>query len=83
MITRQRTVTVIPSPEELAEEFAGMSAHDQAAFFVELARLTSLWDNPFAFQLQAITDSPVLTTEARSLMEQIGQYAWPYTEKEA
>jgi hypothetical protein len=78
MITRHKTIIVNPSPEELAAEFAEFNAYEQAAFFVELARLMKLWDRPAVMQLQAITDNPLLTTEARSLMAQIGEYAWPY-----
>jgi chorismate mutase len=81
MIVRREVIRVEVTPEELASEFAKASADEQAAFFVELARLMELWDRPAAMQLQAITDSEVLDRPARYLMERIGHYAWPYTEK--
>jgi len=74
MFQRKAIIDVTPTPDELASEFADMDAEQQAMFFSELARITDKWDNPFCFQLQAITDNPALTDEARYIMTQIGEY---------
>jgi len=59
------------TPEELAEEFWRMGADEQALFFDHLARKSSGY---LAMQLQAVSDSPELTTEARVCMQSVGEY---------
>ena len=70
------TVTVDITPEELAAEFSHMDDDEQVRFLNELSSLVSKWEAPFCVQLQYITDNDALTTEARRLMDSIGEYAW-------
>ena len=63
------------SVEEVAEAFCGMSSTEQAAFFNTVYAITSDWSVPFCFQLQMITDEPVLDEGGRSIMRQIGEYS--------
>jgi|GEM_PF-1212930 len=74
MMQRKITVTVEPTPHELAFEFSQMGDKNQAEFFNELARLVDEWEKPFCFQLQYIADHPTLTREGREVMRQIGEY---------
>jgi hypothetical protein len=83
MIKRQVMVELALTPAEAAHEFSKMSNHVQAVFFNELAKLVNSWDNPFCFQLQMLTDSPVLHSGGRKIMEQIGEYAGPNFETTA
>ncbi len=73
----ERTIYIDPNPQELAKSFAEMNGDQQAEFFSALAAEVKEWSNPFCIQLQWITDSAALTEEARTLMEQIGEYARP------
>lgn len=75
MITRQITADIRLTPQELAYEFAGMDAKQQAEFFNELAMAVNDWPRDFAFQLQAVVDTNLLTAAGRYRMHQIGQYA--------
>ena len=76
MIKRNQRIEVTPTPEELASEFCGLDADEQARFFNEIDKLSSKWDNGlFCFQMQALTDSEILTREGRCIMETIGEYA--------
>lgn len=81
MFKRIIEVKVTPTPAELAYEWSNMSEHDQAAFFNELARIVYGWSIPFCVQLQEVTDCPTLSDEARHIMEQIGEYAYPLKEE--
>lgn len=61
--------------EEVAEAFCEMDSTEQAAFFNTVYATTSDWAVPFCFQLQMITDDPVLDEGGRSIMRQIGEYS--------
>ena len=74
MLERKVTVTVDPTPYELAFEFARMSERQQAEFFSELAVMVAKWEVPFVFQLQAIIESAALTEDGLAVMRQIGEY---------
>lgn len=65
-------VEVCLTPTELAEMFWSMPSNEQAHFFGHLANLSG---DKLAFQLQAVTDEPGLSDDARYLMHQIGQYS--------
>lgn len=41
----ERTVSFVPTVEELAEQFAGLKSDEQCAFFVEVARIASTWED--------------------------------------
>ena len=69
-------VDVEITPEEMAFEFANMDDDEQVRFLNELAQIVWKWEQPFAVQLQYITDNDALTTNARHLMQSIGAYAW-------
>ena len=74
MIRRNKILEVYLTPEELATEFANMDAERQAKFFNQLAKEADEWDAPFVMQLQAITDCPKLSNDARHIMISIGDY---------
>jgi hypothetical protein len=69
------TVKAEPTIEQLAEMVAHLSSDDHAKLLSEIARITQSVNYGEAMQLQWITDDPALTDGARSLMEQIGNYA--------
>ena len=75
MIKRQIEVEITLRAEELAEQFCNMCSDEQADFFNEVARVVSNWSNPFALQLQGITDEAHLNGKARYIMKQIGEYS--------
>lgn len=60
-----------PSANEIAEVFWDMDAEEQACFFNRLAEISN---GSLVMQLQYLTDSPYLTTEARVVMRRIGEY---------
>ncbi len=70
----KQTINITPS--EIAKLFCNMDADEQAIFFNVIASEIKLWENPFCFQLQAVTDSPELLDEARKVMKEIGEYAY-------
>lgn len=74
-IKREITIEDL-TPEELAEEFSHMDDEKQARFFNELGRVVATWERSFCFQLQYVTDNPILTTVGRETMAEIGAYAW-------
>ena len=78
MIKRNVEVEVVLTAKELAKIFADANGDFQAEFFNELANEVKTWRMPFCFQLQAITDQDNLTSDGRWVMEQIGEYAYPY-----
>jgi len=63
------------TPKEIAQGFSDLCEDGQAEFFNELAAITSKWNSPFCFQLQAVTDSEILTDEGRKIMATIGKYS--------
>lgn len=77
MIERNFHVEIVLSPQEMATAFCEMDADHQAAFFSEVAVLTSGWERAFCFQAQYITDSDMLTDAGRSIMRVIGEYGEP------
>jgi len=73
-VTRMISINDI-TPAELAKEFCSWGEDEQAIFFNQIYAESQKWKRPFCFQLQAITDSPILTIGARFIMRQIGEYA--------
>jgi hypothetical protein len=71
-ITRTAEIEVTPTWNELAELFWGMNAHDQAQFFNHLGAIA---ETKLCFQLQFISDSPMLNGTGRFAMSQIGDYS--------
>ena len=80
MIKRQIDIDVRLTPQEMAFEFCNMSDAEQAAFFNELARITEKWRHPLCMQLQYLADNETLTTAARAVMIQIGEYAMEHNQ---
>ena len=76
-IRRRIEVEVLPTSGELASMFCEMDADEQAHFFNSVAYESARWKRDFVFQLQAITDSPVLHSTGREIMRGIGEYAQP------
>lgn len=74
VISRMQSYDITPTPAELATVFCAMDADEQAAFLNCIANITADWKTPFVFQLQAIIDSPVLSAQGRSVMQEIGEY---------
>lgn len=68
MITKQ--VSIVPTPEECANEFASAGSAWQVRFFNTLAQ-RSFWEE----QLYHVTKDEALTPEARKLMNLIGVYS--------
>ena len=77
-IERTIEIEVNPTWWEVADLFWSMTAQEQALFFNKLAEIDAAI---FAMQLQYITDHPDLTLGGRTVMEKIGQYSQPYSEK--
>ncbi len=75
MIKRMREIEIDLTVREISEAFCDMDADDQACFFNHLAAITAEWKQHFCFQLQAITDSPMLSDAGRSVMNRIGIYS--------
>lgn len=75
---RTTTIKIEPTPEELAECFCNMDANQQARFFNAVADVSGKWKNPFCFQLQAITEKPILSASGRTVMAEIGNYAFQF-----
>lgn len=81
MITVTESFNVQLTVEELASEFCGMGADQQAVFFNQIALISAEWKNPLCFQLHNIMMSEVLTPDGRWVMEQIGIYSSPLSEQ--
>lgn len=65
-----------PTPELVAELFAGMDSADQAKFFNHVAEISSTWKLAgWVIQLQYITDEDGLSLAGRRVMQQIGEYS--------
>jgi hypothetical protein len=75
MLKKEISVDIKLTPMDLATEFCEMDGEQQAEFFNLLSQLSRAWDKPLVFQLQAITDSEVLTLDGRSAMASIGEYS--------
>ncbi len=73
MIYRDVHVEVKPTPAELAGEFWRMDANQMAVFFNCISEESEAFK--FAMQMQYLTDSNVLHSGGRSIMETIGKYA--------
>ena len=72
-----KTVEIELSPLELATVFCEMDAEQQALFFSHLYGLTMEWEGNIGNQLQAISDSPMLSDGGRFVMGKIGEYSKP------
>lgn len=75
-LARNAEISVDVTPQECAAVFASYSDLQQAEFFNELAKQVAKWDKPFAFQLQALSESHKLDSQGRFIMSQIGSYAY-------
>lgn len=64
-----------PTPEELAIEFCELYEDGQAKFFNRVAEIFDQPSHSLSMQLEYISQSKLLTDEARSLMRRIGEYA--------
>jgi len=73
-ITRQVSVEVAPTIEELAAMIVHMSNGDQARLISAMAEEAKF---SVTRQLQYVTDCPLLTKEGRALMRLIGDYSSP------
>lgn len=77
----ERTVTVEPTPQELARCFMGLYNDEQAKFLNECARIANEEiGSKWCLQLQYITDDKNLTNQARIFMEEVGRYAYNQSE---
>jgi len=74
-IKKQLTIDIEMNPKEVAYLFQKMDDSEQAEFFNHLADFINTWDSPFVFQLQGICDSKILTSHARKVMAEIGNYS--------
>jgi len=75
MIKRNIDIELKLKPEELAEQFCDMNANEQVEFFNTLGFITSVWEKPLAFQLQAIRDLNRLSTNGKYFIEKLAEYA--------
>lgn len=73
IIKRTSEVIIEVSPEEMATIFWNMNEVEQATFFDELAEVTG---SMLPFQLQAVADSPALTSRGKAIMQLIGDYGY-------
>lgn len=48
----ERTIEVLPTVEELAEQFCDLGSDEQCAFFAEVARIASSWRDGLGAQSQ-------------------------------
>ena len=67
-----RTVSVVPTVEELAQVLIHLGSDDQAKLFSLMAEYATF---SVPMQLQYVTDDPALTKDGRYLMSLIGEYA--------
>lgn len=73
-------VEVELTTEDLAILFCNLNSEEQAKFFNTIATEVAAWEHPFCFQLSYISSEPLLTKEAREVMEQIGEYSKEFYE---
>jgi pyruvate-formate lyase-activating enzyme len=64
-----------PTVEEIADIICDMDSVEQANLLNYIADNVSEWTKPYVFQLEYITDEN-LSLKARSLMSNIGNYAY-------
>lgn len=75
MIKRKHEILINITPEEMADEFCGMDANEQAKFFSEVYKIARTWDRNFEFQMQSIIDSNECDDYALKLLSIFGEYA--------
>lgn len=63
------------SVKEIADMFCAMDEKEQCHFFNAIAENVKGWDVAFVFQLQAMVDRNLLTSEAKTIMREIGNYS--------
>lgn len=73
-IPRKIDVDIELSPEDLADCFCDLCDEEQAIFFNRIFDAVTAWGKPFCFQLQAVIDSPALTSGGKAIMRTIGEY---------
>lgn len=76
MPTRQITVNLDLTPEELAERFCEMSGDEQARVFNHIAVCTTEWNGPWASQAKSIAASLWLNKDGRQIIDTLSHYAW-------
>ena len=69
-----RTVSIVPTVEELAKILTHLGSDDQAKLFSLMAEYATF---SVPMQLQYVTDDTALTKDGRHLMSLIGAYAFP------
>lgn len=75
-IKRNVEVEINATPEKVASLFCSMNAHEQAAFFNEIAEDIKTWTScNVCLQMQYVSDSGALTYDARQIMKIIGDYS--------
>ena len=74
IITREVTVEVVPTIDELAAMIFHLNSEDQAKLISTMAQHATF---SVPTQLQYVTDCPLLTKEGRALMRLIGDYSCP------
>jgi len=63
------------SAEQIAKLFCQLDGEEMADFFNTIHKIVKEeWQAPFCFQLQFVSDSPVLTPEGKAIMCEIGDY---------
>lgn len=72
-IIRKWEQSIYPTVDELLDCFWSLNSDEMARFFNDLNLKPEL-----PFQLQYVTNSPVLNSNGRSAMRMIGQYSEQY-----
>lgn len=74
-ITKSVQVEMPVTVEDVAKLFCAMDERDQSKFFNAIADEAKKWSSPFCFQMQSVSDCPLLNDEARGIMREIGNYS--------
>lgn len=70
------TVEYEPTPEQLAEEFCKFYEEGQARFLNHVAHIFNKDKSSLAMQLEYISQTKTLNSDARYLMRQFGEYSF-------
>jgi hypothetical protein len=74
-LKKQLNLDIDVNPQEVAYLFQSMDDTEQAEFFNHLADYVKTWGSPFCFQMQSVINNGTLTSEAKSIMKDIGDYS--------
>lgn len=77
-ISRHLELSVEITPAECGQFFARFDDTEQAEFFNAVAKIVEEEYTPkgiMEFQLQAVSDNELLSSEGRKIMQAIGEYA--------